>query len=61
MLVGDRDSDILQKEKKIKDEIKQMQIQLIDIPFSDEKLNSKQLDDYFNNPKVNKKYRVKKK
>ncbi len=61
VLVGDRDSDILQKEKKIKDEIKQMQIQLIDIPFSDEKLNSKQLDDYFNNPKVNKKYRVKKK
>jgi hypothetical protein len=38
-----------------------MQIQLIDIPFSDEKLNSKQLDAYFNNPKVNKKYRVKKK
>ena len=60
-LVGDRDPDILQKDKKIKDEIKQMQIQLIDIPFSDEKLNSKQLDEYFNNPKVNKKYRVKKK
>jgi hypothetical protein len=38
-----------------------MQIQLIDIPFSDEKLDSKQLDEYFNNPKVNKKYRVKKK
>ncbi len=61
VLVGDRDPEILQKEKKIKDEIKQMQIQLIDIPFSDEKLNSKQLDEYFNNPKVNKKYRVKKK
>jgi hypothetical protein len=60
-LVGDRDPEILQKDKKIKDEIKQMQIQLIDIPFSDEKLNSKQLDEYFNNPKVNKKYRVKKK
>ena len=60
-LIGDRDPEILQKEKKIKDEIKQMQIQLIDIPFSDEKLNSKQLDAYFNNPKVNKKYRVKKK
>ncbi|MBC7687074.1 MAG: hypothetical protein H7211_02730 [Aquabacterium sp.] len=58
-IVGDRDPEILNKTKKLKDELKQMQIQLIDIPIADENLNSKELDEYFNNPKVNKKYRVK--
>ncbi|MEO6732748.1 MAG: hypothetical protein ABIN01_16115 [Ferruginibacter sp.] len=57
-IVGDRDPDILVKTKKLKDELKQMQIQLIDVPIADENLNSKELDDYFNNPKVNKKYKV---
>ncbi len=60
-IVGERDPEILSKTKKLKDELKQMQIQLIDIPIADEKLDSKELDDYFNNPKVNKKYRVKRK
>ena len=60
-LMGERDPEILNKSKKIKDEIKQMQIQLIDIPITEENLNSKELDEYFNNPQVNKKYRVKKK
>jgi len=59
-VVGDRDPDILLKTKKLKDELKQMQIQLIDMPIADEKLNSRELDEYFNNPKVNKKYKVKK-
>lgn len=59
-LIGERDPEILNKSKKIKDEIKQMQIQLIDIPLAEENLNSKELDEYFNNPQVNKKYRVKK-
>lgn len=58
-IVGERDPDILNKTKKLKDELKQMQIQLIDIPIADEKLDSKELDEYFNNPKVNKKYKVK--
>ena len=58
-IVGERDPEILSKTKKLKDELKQMQIQLIDIPIADENLNSKELDDYFNNPKVNKKYKVK--
>ncbi len=58
-LVGDRDPEILNKTRKLKDELKQMQIQLIDIPIADENLSNKELDDYFNNPKVNKKYRVK--
>ncbi|CAN5804670.1 hypothetical protein BH11BAC3_BH11BAC3_42000 [soil metagenome] len=59
-LVGDRDPQILAKTAKLKDELKQMQIQLIDIPIAEENLSSKELDEYFNNPKVNKKYRVKK-
>ena len=59
-VVGERDPEILNKTKKLKDELKQMQIQLIDIPIADENLNSRELDEYFNNPKVNKKYKVKK-
>lgn len=58
-LVGDRDPLILAKTNKLKDELKQMQIQLIDIPIAEENLSSKELDEYFNNPKVNKKYRLK--
>jgi hypothetical protein len=38
-----------------------MQIQLIDIPIAEENLSSKELDEYFNSPKVNKKYRVRQK
>lgn len=60
-IVGERDPDILAKSKKLKDELKQTQMQLIDIPIAEENLNSKELDEYFNNPKVNKKYKVKQK
>lgn len=60
-IVGDRDPDILLKTKKLRDELKQMQIQLIDIPIAEENLDKEELDKYFNNPKVNKKYKVKKK
>jgi len=60
-IVGDRDAEILTKTKKLKDELKQIQIQLIDIPIAEEKLDSEELDEYFNNPKVNKKYKVKQK
>ena len=58
-LVGDRDPSILAKTAKLKDELKQTQIQLIDIPIAEESLSSKELDEYFNSEKVNKKYRVK--
>ncbi|MEO6722528.1 MAG: hypothetical protein ABIN67_19315 [Ferruginibacter sp.] len=58
-LVGDRDPAILSKSAKLKDELKQTQIQLIDIPIAEENLSSKELDEYFNSEKVNKKYRVK--
>jgi len=59
MLVGYRDSEILKKTQKLKEELKQIQVQLIDVPveltneFTEEELNR-----YFNSPKVNKKYRL---
>lgn len=57
-LIGDRDPAILTKVNRLKDELKQTQIQLIDIPIAEENLSSKELDEYFNSPKVNKKYKV---
>ena len=58
-LIGDKDPDILNKSRKLKEELKQSQIQLIDIPIAEDNATNKELDDYFNNPKVNKKYRLK--
>jgi len=60
-LNGVRDVDILNKSRKLKEELKQMQVQLIDIPYTEDAADEKELDDYFNNPKVNKKYKPKKK
>jgi hypothetical protein len=60
-LAGDRDPEILTKTNKIREELKQTQIQLIDIPLAEEAPDEKELDKYFNNPKVNKKYQMKKK
>lgn len=58
-LVGDRDPDILLKSKKLKDDLKQIQVQLIDIPIlGPANLSEEELNNYFNNPKVNKKYKV---
>lgn len=59
MLIGDKDPDIVKKTAKLKDELKQVQLQLIDVPVVEDMANQKELDDYFNNPKVNKKYRLK--
>ena len=60
-LVGERDADITKKTNKLKDELKQIQIQLIDIPleFTND-MNEEELNQYFNSPKVQKKYRTKK-
>ena len=60
-LNGVRDVDILNKSRKLKEELKQMQVQLIDIPYTEAAADEQELDDYFNNPKVNKKYKPKKK
>jgi hypothetical protein len=60
LLIGERDNEIVRKTNKLRDELKQVQVQLIDVPmeltnnFTEEELNR-----YFNSPKVNKKYRLK--
>ena len=61
-IIGNKDPDIFRKITKLRDELKQIQIQLIEVPveltnnFTEEELNR-----YFNSPKVNKKYRLKSK
>jgi hypothetical protein len=58
-LVGDRDPEILLKSKKLKDDLKQIQVQLIDVPTLDTRnLSEEELNNYFNSPKVNRKYKV---
>ncbi|QEC54673.1 hypothetical protein [Flavisolibacter ginsenosidimutans] len=59
-LVGKKDPDILRKTAKLKDELKQVQMQLIDVPIElTNDLSEEELNRYFNSPKVNKKYRLK--
>ncbi len=60
MRVGDKDPDILKKTAKLKEELKQIQIQLIDVPVElTNNLSAEELNRYFTSPKVNKKYRLK--
>jgi hypothetical protein len=60
-LVGERDPDIAKKIAKLKDEIKQAQVQLVDVPLElAQSIPEDELNEYFNSPKVNKKYRLKK-
>ncbi|MFL5740757.1 MAG: hypothetical protein ACJ75B_11105 [Flavisolibacter sp.] len=59
-LVGEKDPELQQKMNKLKEELKQSQLQLIDVPLEiTNDMSEKQLDKYFNSPKVNKKYRLK--
>lgn len=60
-LVGERDPEITRKMNKLKEELKQTQIQLVDVPLElTTPMSRDELDKYFNSPKVNKKYRMKK-
>jgi len=60
-LSGEKDLEIAKKTGKLKDELKQTQIQLIDIPIDEtNNMTEEELNAYFNSPKVNKKYRLKK-
>jgi uncharacterized coiled-coil DUF342 family protein len=60
-LTGEKDPDILRKTQKLKDELKQVQVQMLDIPLDlSGTLSEAALNEYFNNPKVNKKYGLKK-
>ena len=61
-LIGERDPDIAKKTAKLKDELKQTQVQLIDVPIElSNSMSEDELNQYFNSPKVNRKYRLKKK
>lgn len=60
-LIGERDNQIMSKANKLKEELKQIQIQLIDIPIEiTNNMTEEELNQYFNSPRVNKKYRIKK-
>jgi hypothetical protein len=59
-LSGEKDPDIVKKINKLKDEMKQIQVQLIDVPIDENSnMTEEQLNDYFNSNKVNKKYQLK--
>ena len=61
-LTGEKDADIVKKMATLKNELKQTQIQLIDVPIDENSnMSEEQLNAYFDNPKVNKKYRLKNK
>jgi hypothetical protein len=61
-LTGDKDVDIAKKMSTLRNELKQTQIQLIDVPIDENSnMSEEQLNAYFDNPKVNKKYRLKNK
>ena len=59
-LIGDKDPEIIRKTNKLKEELKQVQIQLIEVPveLNTDNLSEEELDKYFNSNKVNKKYRL---
>lgn len=60
-VISDKDPEIMKKTGKLKDELKQTQLQLIDIPIDETNaMTEQELNDYFNSPKVNKKYSLKK-
>jgi hypothetical protein len=47
---------------KLKDELRQTQIQLIDVPIDENSnMTEEQLNAYFDNPKMDQKYRLKNK
>jgi len=60
-LIGDRDPEVLDKTRKLREELKQAQLQLIDLPAVelDVNLSQEEADKYFNDPKVIKKYKLK--
>ncbi len=58
-LLGERDPQINAKTEVLKKELRQSQNQLSEVPTEmSERLSDKQLNDYFDNPRVQKKYRL---
>jgi hypothetical protein len=59
LLTGEKDPDIVKKINKLKDEMKQIQVQLIEVPIDENtNMTEEQLNEYFNSNKVNKKYKL---
>ncbi len=59
-LIGNRDPEVLAKTKKLRDELKAAQLQLVDLPIEFEgKTTDEEADKYFKSTKVNKKYKIK--
>jgi hypothetical protein len=62
VLIGDKDPELNQKINRLKEEYKQSQMQLIDVPLEvTNNMTEEELNTYFNSMKVNKNYRLKKK
>jgi hypothetical protein len=60
LVSGGRDPGIVTKTNKLREELKQSQMQLIDVPVDiTNDMTEEELNNYFNSPRVNKKYRLK--
>ncbi len=58
-LLGDKDPAIVTKTNKLKDELRQSQMQLLEVPMDiTQGMTEEELNDYFNSKKVQKKYRL---
>ena len=60
-LINARDPDVMVKTRKLREELKQAQVQLVDLPMVDMdlKYDQQEAEEYFNSPNVNKKYKLK--
>lgn len=60
-LSGERDTEVLVKTKKLQEEMRKSKLQFVDLPMVefDEKFSEADADKYFQDPKVNKKYKLK--
>lgn len=60
-LIGEKDPELAAKSAKLKEELKQSQLQLIDVPIElTNNMTEEDLNRYFNSRKVSKKYNLKK-
>ena len=60
-IIGTRDIDVVQKTKKLNEELKQARLQFIDLPMVefDDRVDQNLAEKYFNDPKVIRKYKLK--
>lgn len=57
-LIGEKDEDIVKKTSKLMDDLKQVQLQLIDVPIVNVDASKEAVNKYFDSPKVKRKYRL---